>query len=352
MATLEPPALKPIPNLRAALFTIKGRVKGQMTDMLEHYAALHMPLAALAAVLLDRLLGEARRWHPLVGFGRLADGIERVLNRGKSPRVRGALAWSLAVLPPVALALCWSLSSISPLSSAGVWLLDVLLCYFALGARSLSLHAQAVQEPLAAGDLATARRRVGFLVSRDVHKLDAADVARAGVESVLENGNDAVFAALFWFALLGGPGALFLRLTNTLDAMWGYKNVRFFHFGTFAARMDDAANWLPARLTALTYALLGAPSRAFFCWRTQAGAWESPNAGPVMAAGAGSLGVRLGGAAIYEGREEPRPFLGEGVAPDHRHINAALALVRRGLWLWLGVLFVIGACRVFFTLRA
>jgi adenosylcobinamide-phosphate synthase len=319
-----------------------------MTDMLEHAPALHAPLAALAAVLLDRLLGAARRGHPLVGFGRLANGIERVLNRGGFLRLRGALAWGLAVVPPVALAvaLCWTASP------AGVWCADVLLCYFVLGARSLSLHAEAVQKPLAAGDLAEARRRVGFLVSRDTRKLGAADVARAGVESVLENGNDAVFAALFWFALLGGPGALFLRLTNTLDAMWGYKNARFCHFGGFAARMDDAANWLPARLTALTYALLGVPSRALFCWRTQASAWESPNAGPVMAAGAGSLGVRLGGAAIYEGREEQRPPLGEGVAPDHRHINAALALVRRGLWLWLGVLFVIGTCRVFFTLRA
>ena len=192
--------------------------------------------------------------------------------------------------------------------------------------------------PLAAGELDLARERTSWIVSRDVASLDAAGVARAGTESVLENGNDAVFGALFWFVLAGGPGVLLFRLANTLDAMWGYRTERYLRFGWAAARIDDLLNVVPARLTALTYALLGRTWRALACWRDQAAAWDSPNAGPVMAAGAGALGVRLGGAASYHGREEVRPPLGEGRAPDAASIRAAVALVRRGSLLWLAAL--------------
>lgn len=295
--------------------------------------AFLLPLAALAAVLLDRLLGEPRRFHPLVGFGTLAGWLEKRLNRRTI--AGGALAWLLAVGPWVALA-----AALRPLAPFAV---DVALLYFALGAQSLCEHAEAIARPLAAGDLAEARRRVGWIVSRDTSALDAAGVARAGVESVLENGNDAAFGALFWFALLGGPGALLFRLANTLDAMWGYRTERLNLFGRVAARADDLLNWPAARLTALTYALLGRTRTALACWRTQAPAWDSPNAGPVMAAGAGSLGVALGGAAIYHGQREERPPLGAGAPPTAADLGRAVALVRRGLWLWLAALFISGA---------
>lgn len=292
-----------------------------------------MPLAALAAVLLDRLFGEVRRFHPLVGFGTLATAIEKRLNRRAI--AGGVLGWALAVLPWVALAL-----ALRPLAPFAV---DVLLLYFSLGARSLCEHAEAVARPLREGRLDEARQRVGWIVSRDTAALDESGVAKAGVESVLENGNDAIFGALFWFALFGGPGALLFRLANTLDAMWGYRTERYNLYGRWAARCDDALNWLPARLTALSYALLGRWRDALTCWRAQAPGWESPNAGPVMAAGAGSLGVQCGGAAIYHGREEIRPPLGRGPAPVAADLGRAITLIRRSLWLWLAVLFLIGA---------
>lgn len=291
-------------------------------------SSLALPLAALAAVALDRLLGEARRWHPLVGFGKLVGWLEKRLNNGSRPA--GVLAWLLAVAPFFALAL-W-------LRSAAPFLVDTTLLYFAIGARSLAEHGQRVANDLAADDLPAAREHVGWMVSRDTSVLDADGVAKATIESLLENGNDAIFGTLFWFAVAGGPGALLFRLANTLDAMWGYRTPRFLHFGWAAARLDDLLNYLPARLTAASYALLGQTGRALACWRAQAPTWDSPNAGPVMASGAGALGLALGGGAIYHGQWEERPPLGSGQAAQPADIGRALSLIRRSLWLWLALL--------------
>ncbi len=304
---------------------------------------LVLTLKMAAGLLADRVCGEARRFHPLVGFGRWAGWVEQACRRlffgtnETGMRLAGVLAWALAVLPWVALAL-W-LRTLHPLAHWGV---DCALLYFALGGRSLAEHALAVATPLAAGNLDAARARVGWIVSRDTRALDAEGVAKAATESVLENGNDAVFGALLWFALGGGAGVVLFRLANTLDAMWGYRTPRHLHFGWAAARIDDLLGWLPARLTALTYALLGHTRTALACWRTQAPRWDSPNAGPVMAAGAGALGVCLGGAAIYHGREERRPLLGEGRGADVDAIRAAVALVRRGALLWLALTAILG----------
>ena len=300
-------------------------------------ASLALPLAAVAGVLLDRMFGEVSRWHPLVGFGTLATALERRLNRGPARQAKGVVAWMLAVLPWTALA-AW-------LRTPGLagWLLDAGLLYLALGGHSLAEHAERVATDLNTGNLTAAREHVGWIVSRNTADLDESGVAKAGVESTLENGNDAVFGALFWFAIFGGPGAVLFRLANTLDAMWGYKTDRFLAFGWAAARIDDVLNYLPARLTALSYALCGRTRVALACWRQQAPVWESPNAGPVMSAGAGSLGLALGGPAIYHGQLEERPVLGAGRAARAEDITRALSLVRRSLVLWLAALLACGA---------
>lgn len=288
-------------------------------------------LLLVAGIVLDLLLGETRRWHPLVGFGNLAGVIERRLNRGQARLARGGLAWALAVLP-------LSLLFLALADVAGLWLHAVLL-YFCIGLRSLRDHTLPIYQALCAGDLAQARALTARIVSRDTANADESDLAKASAESLLENGNDAVFGTLFWFVLLGGPGAVLFRLANTLDAMWGYRSERFNLFGRCAARLDDVLNYLPARLTALSYVLLAGAgrARAWRCWRTQAPAWSSPNAGPVMASGAGALGVSLGGAAVYDGEVEQRPPLGTGPAACAGDILRAWRLVLRTTLLWAGV---------------
>jgi len=287
-----------------------------------------LALAMVTALAFDAWLGEPRRHHPLVAFGRLAQAIEARLYGDR--RWAGVFGWCVAVLPIVSV-VC--LGTLAP-----PWLrfvLDIVMLYLAIGLRSLSEHATPVARALRAGDLHAARAAVSRMVSRDTDALDASQVAAAASESVLENGNDAVFGALFWFALLGAPGAVLYRLANTLDAMWGYRTARYERFGWMAARADDVLNFLPARLTALAYMLGGDASRAWRCWRDQAPAWDSPNAGPVMAAGAGALRVRLGGAAPYDGSWESRPVLGEGDVPDADTIVRALRLVRRSVVVWV-----------------
>jgi adenosylcobinamide-phosphate synthase len=305
-------------------------------------SSVHYPITALlavAAVALDGLLGEPRRWHPLVGFGSLANRLEARLNpesRRARPRHRlaGVMGVAMLLLPFGALAfwLC-RLPGIGPL-------VDVLLLYFAIGHRSLHEHAHAVSRALQAGDEVQARTAASYMVSRDSAAIDPVP---ATVESVLENGNDGVFGALFWFFIFGGAGALLFRLANTLDAMWGYKNERFLMFGWAAARLDDVLDYIPARLTALTYALLGKTRLALRCWRVQAPTWDSPNAGPVMSSGAGALGVKLGGPARYHGEWHQRPDLGAGEASQPSDIERALKLVRHGVYLWLALALIAGA---------
>lgn len=295
-----------------------------------HLALSSTAFTLIAALLLDHFLGEPKRWHPLVGFGWLANKIEYMMNKCATPlglRVSGLLAWLLLLVPFMAISYVFSQGILG-------WVIDVLLLYFSIGAHSLGLHAKQIETPLTQGNLDAARHAVGMIVSRDTTQLNATEISTATVESVLENGNDAIFGAIFWFLLLGGTGALMFRLANTLDAMWGYRTQRFQYFGWAAARLDDLLNLIPARLTALSYAFCGHTRYAIQCWYDQARHWYSPNAGPVMAAGAGAMRVKLGGAASYHGQMKQRPTLGVGQSPEPKHILAAVNLVNRSIILW------------------
>ena len=293
-------------------------------------------IVCLVALLLDRAFGEPRRLHPLVGFGALAERIEALMREDEggsadSQRFRGGLAVALLLVPIAFVAMALSDSAL------GIPF-DILVLYLAIGQRSLARHARAVHAALERADMNEARKWVSKLVSRDTDSMNDDDVSRATVESVLENGCDAVYGAMFWFAMAGAPGVVVYRLANTLDAMWGYRTERYRAFGWGAARFDDVLNWIPARLTAMTYACLGNRTQGMRAWRKQGPLWESPNAGPVMAAGAGALGLVLGGEANYHGKIRHRPTLGYGRAPLPGDILRAIRMVANGAWVWAAVI--------------
>jgi len=317
------------------------------------------------AILLDKVFAEPKRFHPLVGFGNWAIYLERKLNSqsgvalftGKeaSAKHHGLLAYFLAVFPCLLLVILIINLILAPMFETFLspLVLDVIfqllipavILYLAIGWQSLMQHAEAIATPLAQGELDKARHAVSMVVSRDTAQLDESGVAKAATESVLENGADAIFAAIFWFIIAGIPGVIIYRLSNTLDAMWGYKNQRFLQFGWAAARIDDVMNYMPARLTAVTYALIGNTRKALVCWKKQAPDWKSPNAGPVMSAGAGALNISLGGVAIYHNHQETRPLLGPtleaGQAPSAEGIFQSCRLVTRSLFAWLLVLMIV-----------
>lgn len=309
-------------------------------------------LTIVLALLLDQLLGEPKHFHPLVGFGRLTHWVERCIrkyavNSGASDtghRFAGGLGWIVLVLPLTAV-IGWLLNVDSQFLEL---LFGSIILYLCIGGRSLAEHARAVAAPLSRSDIegsqnniGSARKQLSRIVSRDTATLDKNGIAKATVESVLENASDAILAPIFWFAIAGIPGVLLYRFSNTLDAMWGYKNQRYRYFGWAAARIDDALNWLPARCCALSYAITGNWKSSMSCWQQQAQHCESPNAGPVMASGAGALGICLGGSARYDGLDVIRPELGEGRLAGWEDIDAALDLVWRATILWVGVIAIV-----------
>ncbi len=265
----------------------------------------------------DQLLGDPRRWHPVAGFGQVAAAVEQ--NTYGDSKLRGVLNEAVLVGGSVGLG-CVVERAVRGRPVLGL-LATAAATWAVLGGRSLARESEAIADRLAAGDLAGARSRVSNLVSRDPEALDADGVARATLESVAENTSDAVVAPLFWGAVAGIPGLLAYRAVNTLDAMVGYRNDRYGNFGWAAAKLDDAANWVPARLAGIL-AVVGAPlvgGRSADAVRAvveQSGQHPSPNGGVVEAAFAGALGVTLGGRNTYGGVEEDRGELGFGPSPD------------------------------------
>ncbi|MFK4149030.1 cobalamin biosynthesis protein [Streptomyces sp. NPDC004065] len=290
---------------------------------------------AAAGLLGDLLLGDPRRGHPVAVFGRAAGAVERVLWRDH--RGRGVLHTAVCAGGVVSgAALAASAVRRSRTASA---VLTAVATWAVVGGTSLAREARTVGRALQAGDVEAARARLPHLCGRDPQALDADGIARAVVESVAENTSDAVVGALVWGALAGVPGLLGFRAVNTLDAMVGHKSPRYRRYGWASARLDDLAGWPGARLTAVAAAAAGDdPRGALRAWRADARRHPSPNAGPVEAAFAGALGVRLGGTLSYGGRVEHRPVLNRaGRAVRVGDIERAVRLSRRVGWIALGV---------------
>ncbi|KVW94696.1 CobD/CbiB family protein [Thiobacillus denitrificans] len=297
-------------------------------------------LSVLAAVVFEHLRPLRQPLSYYRHYTRLTQWLERRFNAGEYSH--GAIAWALAVLP--VLAGVWLvfalLDGISPVLG---WIWNVAVLYFTLGFKYFSDAAEQIARLLRAGDIEGARARLDAWRGGDASQFSADDLARVTIEQVMAASHRQMFGVLLWFVLLSslGPvGAVLFRSASILARRWANANG---HFGVFAQRAFHVINWLPARLTALTYAIAGNFEDATYCWRTQASAWPETEEGVVLAAGAGAMGVRLGQSVNVGGEIVWRPELGTGQAPDADCIDSAVSMIWRGLAIWLvaGLLVVI-----------
>lgn len=304
------------------------------------------PVGILVGFLADLWLADPQRRHPVAGFGWAATRLESVSYR--DDRLAGAVHTVVLAGGVAAAAAVGEYRMRRPWTRVA---LTAVATWVALGGTTLARTGARMAALLEAGDVGAARELLPSLCGRDPSALDPDGLARAACESVAENTSDAEVAPLFWAALTGAPGALAYRAVNTLDAMIGNRSARYARFGWAAARLDDLANYLPARLTgALVLACAplvgGSPVRAARAWRRDAGRHPSPNAGIPEAAFAGALGVRLGGPTRYPYLLEIRPTLGDGPAPGVADLRRAVRLSR---WVQAGAVLaavlISAACR-------
>lgn len=273
--------------------------------------------------LADLAFTDPRRGHPVAGFGAAAAVLERVTYRD----ARWAGAMHAGVL--LGAAAVAGVAAERVLGRLGI----ASATWVALGGTSLLRAARDMTDLLDVGDLEAARGLLPSLCGRDPAALNADGLARAALESLAENTSDAQIAPLLWTAAFGAPGALVYRAVNTLDAMIGYRTPRYGRFGWAAARLDDVANFVPSRVSAVLVVVCaplvsGSAAGAVRAWRRDAARHPSPNAGVVESAFAGALGVRLGGPTRYSHRLEIRPTLGDGVVPGVEDLGRAIRLSR------------------------
>ncbi|WP_103963590.1 cobalamin biosynthesis protein [Nonomuraea solani] len=282
------------------------------------------PLGLALGVALDRVLADPQSpAHPVAVFGRAAARLERVLYRDE--RARGVVHVVLCVGGATALGVLGQRAA-NPVARTVV---TAVATWAVLGGTTLAREGAYLADALEHDDLERARARLPHLCGRDPSHLEAPELARATVESLAENTSDAVVAPLFWGAVAGVPGLLAYRAINTLDAMIGHHSPRYENFGWAAAKLDDVANYVPARLTGVLTVLTGPdPRQALAMLRRDGHRHPSPNAGRCEAAFAGALGVTLGGKNVYGERTENRPTMGEGPKPAVKDIRRAVRLTR------------------------
>jgi len=313
-------------------------------------------LSVFAGFLLDCLLGDPlSAAHPVVLMGKLISFLEKKLRSRypKTPQGERTAGTIMALLVPLVsagagLLLLYLAWRVHPWAYFAV---SAFLCWQCFAARCLMTEAKKVVTCLETQGLAAGRRQVAMLVGRDTENLSEEQVIKAAVETVAENTSDGVVAPLLWMALFGAAGGLFYKAINTMDSMVGYKNEKYLHFGRAAAKLDDGANYVPARLSAL--AMIGAAfllkldgKGAWGVWRRDRRNHASPNSAQTESACAGALGVRLGGDASYFGQLYKKPTIGDPRRPIERadvHRACNLMYGTSGLLLALyGVLLLLG----------
>ena len=296
--------------------------------------------SVLAALVLEHLRPLRQPLPHYQRYTLFTQWLERKFNAGEYSH--GAIAWALAVVP--VLAVVWLVYFLLNGSSPFLgWVWNVGVLYVTLGFKYFSDDAERIARLLRAGELDAARAQLGAWRGGDASQFSADDMARVTIEQVMAASQRQMFGVLFWFVLLvplGPVGAVLFRMASILARRWvGTRGL----FGAFAQRAFHLINWLPARLTALTYAIAGNFEDATYCWRTQADTWPEAEEGVVIAAGAGAMGIRLGQSVSVGAETVWRPELGTGQTPDADCIDSAVSMIWRGLLIWLvaGLLVVI-----------
>jgi len=310
-----------------------------------------MPTSAilLLALAIDALIGwpdalYRKIGHPVTWLGKLISHMDKSLNRMEwhppTRRLMGLLTAAFIILICIV-----SGQIIQNAVGQGIlgFLISVLLAWPLLASRSLYSHVKDVAQPLELMDLRSAREAVSMIVGRDPKQLDTAGVGRAAIESLAENTSDGVVAPIFWGLIFGLPGILAYKAINTMDSMIGYKTPKHLDFGWAAARIDDLANWVPARLTGLIIAMMsGTPNTALQTIRRDAGKHRSPNAGWPESAMAAALGVRLSGPRSYHDKQTNDPWLyAEGRDVEGSDVTRALAVFKRSMFCLAGLLAIV-----------
>lgn len=261
--------------------------------------------------LLDLLLGDPRKLpHPIIAFGNSISFSEKHLNRGKNKILKGAIVAIL--LPSIVFSIFFSLSNIVEYSSDILYyIFTSVFVFFGLANKSLIQEGEEVIKQLEEKGLDAGRKRLSWIVGRETKELDAQQIYKAVLETMAENLSDGIVAPLFFYTIGGVPAMMCYKMINTLDSMIGYKSDRYKQFGMFAARIDDVANYIPARITAILMALVNLSSRAIIYIFKYGNKHASPNAGYPESALAGILNCQFGGPNTYHGKLMKKPYIGD-----------------------------------------
>ena len=293
-------------------------------------------LAVLAAVLLEHFRPLNTRLGIFSLFNQYADVLERQFNAGE--RRHGVIAWCLAVLPATlsVAVIYFLLAGVHALLAVAF---AVVVLYITMGFKHFSDIAAQISTALRANDLERARGVLSKWYGQDAGELDAQQIARVAIEQSLIFAHRKLFGIITWFVILGPAGAVLYRLAHMLKLRWGKLDpAESGAFGAWAQRGFDLLDWIPERLTAISFAIVGDFEDAIYCWRSQAAAWQRPGQGIILASGGGALGVKLGEPLPISGSLEARPEIGLGDDADADYVQSAVSLIWRALVLWLALL--------------
>lgn len=300
-------------------------------------------ITVLFALALDRFIPDRLGFQLFNWYSDWADSIEQRFNGGVRSQGLGAV---LLAVVPIILAVLMGRYIVGHLNTMFKVIFDIVVLYLCLNLYRVGNLAMAVSDHLDNGNLSAANEELEELMGKSSAEVSDTGIARAAVEAVLKQGNSAVIAPIFWFIMLGPAGAVLQRMAAILDKLWGHRTQRFVEFGWAAARLDDLIGWLPARVTALSYAIMGSFEDALHCWRRQARMWSDINSGPLLASGFGAMHMNncndVGDGGDAEGAA------GSGaIAAESVDVRRAVALLWRVLLFWCAVALLMSGAHLF-----